>query len=120
MGYFIGNRKKNKHKRTIEDSKEYDKEEEVDTGKKPAKRSNVEDSIYGDIGDYVPSRSSHRERRRDHHRESKSSKHNNSYFDKQDHRYLLPLTYKRDCFYCNILQGVCGQCRAIIQGEQIS
>ncbi|KAL1502420.1 hypothetical protein ABEB36_007561 [Hypothenemus hampei] len=78
-----GNRKKNKHKRNLDETKEYDKEEEVETGKKPSKRSNVDDSIYGDIGDYAPSRSS--QKHRDHHGDSKSSKHT-SYFDKQDHR----------------------------------
>lgn len=83
---FLGNRKKNKHKRSLEDSKDYDKDEEIDTSKKPSKRSATnEDSIYGDIGDYVPSRSSHHKHRDHHHRESRSSKHS-SYFDKQDHR----------------------------------
>ncbi|KAF7271805.1 hypothetical protein GWI33_015351 [Rhynchophorus ferrugineus] len=75
-----GNRKKNKNKRGINDSKEYEKEEEAEGPRKPAKRpNNGEDSIYGDIGDYVPSRSSK------HHKEPRSSKHA-SYFDKQDHR----------------------------------
>ncbi|XP_050302279.1 protein Red [Anthonomus grandis grandis] len=80
-----GNRKKNKHKRALEDANEKE-EEEVEPTKKSSKRSsNQDDSIYGDIGDYVPSRSSHKHR--DHHRESRSSKHDrNSYFDKQDHR----------------------------------
>jgi len=79
-----GNRKKNKNKRSL-DTKDYDKEEEIETGKKPAKRSNIaEDSIYGEIGDYVPARSSHKHRD---HRESRSHhKHSSSYFDKQDHR----------------------------------
>ncbi|CAG9770785.1 unnamed protein product [Ceutorhynchus assimilis] len=77
-----GSRKKNKHKRSLEDSKDY--EEEI--GKKPSKRStNNEDSIYGDIGDYVPSRSNHKHRDR-HHGDARSSKHDSSYFDKQDHR----------------------------------
>ncbi|ERL92566.1 protein Red [Dendroctonus ponderosae] len=81
-----GNRKKNKHKRAIDDTKDYEKEEEIDDSKKPAKRSNnTDDSIYGDIGDYVPARTSHH-KHKEPHRESRSSKHNPSYFDKQDHR----------------------------------
>lgn len=74
-----GNRKKNKNKRNLVDTKDYERDEEPEIPAKSAKRSNNnEDSIYGDIGDYVPSRSKH-------HRESRSSKHS-SYFDKQDHR----------------------------------
>lgn len=81
---YLGNRKKNKHKRAIDETKDYEKEEEIDPGKKPAKRSNTDDSIYGDIGDYMPARTSHHKHKE--HRESRSSKHSSSYFDKQDHR----------------------------------
>ncbi|XP_060533058.1 protein Red [Cylas formicarius] len=73
-----GSRKKNKNKRGVSDTKEDEKEEEAE-GKRPPKRSHVDDSIYGDIGEYVPSRGKHRDR-------DSSRKHNNSYFDKQDHR----------------------------------
>ncbi|KAJ8985192.1 hypothetical protein NQ317_018221 [Molorchus minor] len=59
-----GNRKNKKNKRGLpETSKDYEQAEEYD-GKKPAKRPHhADDSIYGDIGDYVPSRSGkHRDR----------------------------------------------------------
>lgn len=56
--------------------KEYDLQEDLE-GKKPEKRSrNADDSIYGDIGDYIPSSKSSRHRDRDGNR--------HSYFDKQD------------------------------------
>lgn len=49
-----GNRKGKKNKR-LTDAK--DDNQETDDGKKPAKRpNNGDDSIYGDIGDYVPSK----------------------------------------------------------------
>lgn len=51
-----GNRKGKKNKRGLPDSKDLDLQDQ-DDGKKPAKRANnADDSIYGDIGDYVPSR----------------------------------------------------------------
>lgn len=60
----------------LDNSKEYDLQEEHD-GKKPDKRSRIaDDSIYGDIGDYVPSSKASRHRDRDGKRLP--------YFDKQD------------------------------------
>ncbi|KAJ8929655.1 hypothetical protein NQ314_017638 [Rhamnusium bicolor] len=72
-----GNRKNKKNKRGATDNnKEYDLLDEHD-GKKPPKRSNHgDDSIYGEIGDYVPSRSS-KHRDRDGKRQSYFDKHEN-------------------------------------------
>lgn len=58
------------------ENKEYDLQDEHDD-KKPEKRSRIaDDSIYGEIGDYVPSSKSSRHRDRDGKR--------HAYFDKQD------------------------------------
>lgn len=70
-----GNRKNKKTKRGLPESRENEQNDEQD-GKKPSKRPNIDDSIYGDIGDYVPSRSSKYGSSRDHSKQS--------YFDKQE------------------------------------
>lgn len=70
-----GNRKNKKYKKGMpENSKDYELEE--NEGKKSHKRSHQEDSIYDDIGDYVPAAKS--SRHRDHDRKR------HAYFDKHD------------------------------------
>ncbi|KAB0790933.1 hypothetical protein PPYR_02733 [Photinus pyralis] len=69
-----GNRKNKKNKRGATDRKDYEDAEVVDERKR--KRSNQEDSIYGDIGDYVPTT------RRS--QDSKESRKRQPYFDKRE------------------------------------
>lgn len=70
-----GNRKNKKNKRPLTENKDLDEEPEP----KKHSRSNADDSIYGDIGDYIPSRSSRhdKESRRD--RDKRQN-----YFDKHE------------------------------------
>lgn len=71
-----GSRKNRKNKRPLQEQKEFESEEPEH--KKSTKRNTTEDSIYGDIGDYVPSRSGK-------HRDRGSDKKRQPYFDKNDH-----------------------------------
>lgn len=69
-----GNRKKGKNKRSMNDGRDYDLQE--DEAEKPSKRPReMDDSIYGDIGDYVPTRSGK-------HRDMEDKR--AAYFDKND------------------------------------
>ncbi|KAF5281718.1 hypothetical protein FQA39_LY17739 [Lamprigera yunnana] len=69
-----GNRKNKKNKRNL-DRKDYDDSEQQEEGR-GQKRPNEDDSIYGDIGDYVATtRGSH---------ESKDGRKRQPYFDKQE------------------------------------
>ncbi|XP_028141385.1 protein Red [Diabrotica virgifera virgifera] len=70
-----GNRKKKNRKGMPENLKEYDLQED-NLDKKTSKRSHQDDSIYGDIGDYLPAAKSSR------HRDHESKRH--AYFDKHD------------------------------------
>ncbi|CAH1382195.1 hypothetical protein MTP99_006138 [Tenebrio molitor] len=70
-----GNRKNKKTKRGQPDARENEQSEEQE-GKKPAKRAATDDSIYGELGDYVPSRGNKHASSRDHGKQP--------YFDKQE------------------------------------
>lgn len=71
-----GNRKGKKNKKgQLERDRDYDKPEPEEHNPKE-RRSNKDDTIYGDIGDYVPSRSSKSDGR--------DNKKRSNYFDKRD------------------------------------
>ncbi|CAG9832874.1 unnamed protein product [Diabrotica balteata] len=70
-----GNRKKKNRKGMPENLKEYDLQED-NAEKKTSKRAHQDDSIYDDIGDYVPAAKSNR------HQDHESKRH--AYFDKHD------------------------------------
>ncbi|CAH1975291.1 unnamed protein product [Acanthoscelides obtectus] len=72
-----GSRKKGKNKRAMPGGGDYDIAEIENDPKKQAKRPRNEDSIYGEIGDYVPTRSSK-------HRDKDHDKKRHPYFDKSE------------------------------------
>ncbi|KAK5638819.1 hypothetical protein RI129_013114 [Pyrocoelia pectoralis] len=73
-----GNRKNKKNKRIVIDNRDYDDVSEMVEERK-RKRSNQDDSIYGDIGDYVAtSRRAH---------DSKDGRKRQPYFDKREEEF---------------------------------
>lgn len=73
-----GNRKNKKNKRIVIDNRDYEDVSEMVEERK-RKRSNQDDSIYGDIGDYIPTS------RRGH--DSKDGRKRQPYFDKREEEF---------------------------------
>ncbi|XP_023030404.1 IC cytokine homolog beag [Leptinotarsa decemlineata] len=72
----LGSRKNKKNKKGLtENMKDFETLEEESDGKKPQKRPRLDDSIYEDIGDYVPPSKTSRHRDREGKRQSYFDKH---------------------------------------------